>query len=171
MSMENPLEMKFGMSNEVMARVLKEGGPIDIGEKPDVSHPQYVYGYRAGVVNHALAQPESFTGDPDFDLLLQQCKKVLAVKGKDYTLGKGDINSSRADRLHNFYAVAEFTGVTPFQAWAVYFYKHVSAVMTFAQRGQVESEPIEGRLVGCVNYLMLLQKMIKFEQEKKGAEK
>lgn len=94
------------------------------------------------------------TGDNDFDEMLQKCIDILKVKGDDYTMGTGD-------RLHNFKTVAEFTGMTPEQVLGVYFYKHVSAVFSFIKSGgQSESEPIDGRISDCINYMLLFQKMV-----------
>jgi len=92
------------------------------------------------------------TGDKDFDAILESCFKVLKLKGVDYTIGS-------TDRLANFRKVAEFTGMTMEQVWAVYFAKHVFAVFAYV-KGGTESEPIEGRIVDCVNYALLLGKLV-----------
>jgi hypothetical protein len=98
--------------------------------------------------------PVHLTGDQDMDVLFESCIKILGVKGKDYTIGTND-------RLHNFKTVAEFTGQTPEQVLGTYFYKHVSAIFSFIKSGgQNESEPIEGRIADCVNYMLLFQKMV-----------
>lgn len=123
----------------------------------------------AGLVTHAeAAQLENaaaeaekrirefaLTGDDDFDDVLFDCIKILEVKGEDYTIGTGD-------RLHNFKTVAEFTGLTPEQVLGVYFYKHVSAIFSFIKKGgKSESEPIEGRIADCINYMLLFHKMVR----------
>lgn len=69
-------------------------------------------------------------------------------KGKDYA---GD-----DDALANFKAAAEQLGVSPYTIWAVYAHKHWSAIMSFCKEGQVESEPIEGRIHDAILYLFLL---------------
>jgi len=102
----------------------------------------------------------AFTGDDDFDSLLQKCIEVLRVKGKDYTIGTGD-------RLHNFKTVGEFTGMTPEQSLGVYLYKHISAIFAYIKKGdQSESEPIEGRVTDVINYMLLFHKMI--QERKRG---
>ena len=95
------------------------------------------------------------TGDPDFDELLQECIKTLEIKGGDYTVGAGD-----KDRLYNFRTAAAGFDITPEQALGVYLFKHWTAVQRFCKEGQVESEPIRGRLVDVINYCLLLHKMI-----------
>lgn len=78
-----------------------------------------------------------------------ECIQIQATKGHDYTSGSDD-------RLLNFRTAAEAAGVSIEQAWYVYFFKHLSAVQTYVKHGQVESEPIRGRIVDCINYLLLL---------------
>lgn len=98
-----------------------------------------------------------FTGDLDIDLLLSKCIETLNTKGKDYALGK-------EDRLHNFYTVADFTGMTPEQALGVYLYKHISAIYAYISNGKVESESIESRILDAINYLLLFHKMVQHER-------
>lgn len=81
--------------------------------------------------------------------LLRECVKVQATKGHDYTKGS-------EDRLYNFRSAGEEAGITMVQAWYVLFQKHLLAVQTYVKHGQVESEPIRGRIVDCINYLLLL---------------
>lgn len=113
--------------------------------------------------------------DPDFREFIESCDKVLTSKGHDYTQGdntKGDALTFPG-RLKNFYEAAKMMpGLSPFSVLGIYWWKHVTAVLTFLAKGQVESEPIEGRLVDCVNYCgFLLYKMIAFEKRRKAAGK
>lgn len=102
--------------------------------------------------------PFRLTGDEDFDKALEAAVSVLAVKGEDYTIGTGD-------RLHNFKTTAEFTGMTPKQVLGTYLYKHVSALYAYIKNdGQSESEPIEGRCVDIINYILLFYKMVQEEK-------
>lgn len=97
--------------------------------------------------------------DQDFSSLIVLCNDLLTKKGADYTQGAtGDYG-----RLKNFYASAKRWGVTPRQVLAIYWGKHLAAIETFIQQGQVESEPIRGRIADAINYLVLLDKMIRFE--------
>lgn len=97
----------------------------------------------------------------DFTKLTQRhFEEILGinkVKGHDYTQGS-------EDALANFKVVAEPIGLTPEQVWAVYTGKHWQAVLTFCKEGQVESEPIEGRIHDVILYCFLLLGLI---EEKK----
>ena len=79
---------------------------------------------------------------------------INTTKGRDYAGGD-------EDALANFKAAAEQLGVSPYTIWAVYAHKHWSAVMSFVRAGgQVESEPIEGRLHDVILYCFLLLGLI-----------
>jgi hypothetical protein len=92
----------------------------------------------------------------EFESLMEQhyhdIFHINQAKGHDYA---GD-----QDALSNFKTAARMLGLTPEQVWGVYFHKHHSAVMTFLKEGQVESEPIEGRIHDCILYLFLLLGLI-----------
>lgn len=92
---------------------------------------------------------------PADEKLLADCIEVLASKGADYTAGH-----MKTDRLHNFRTIATELGVPMEKAWFVYFYKHYASIVKYVKEGQVESEPIRGRIVDCINYLVLLNAII-----------
>lgn len=105
--------------------------------------------------------PDVFTDDPVFDELLVECRRVLGLKGRDYTIGS-------VDRLANFRVAAEAFGIRPEIVLGIYFYKHVAAVFSYIKTGgQSESEPIRGRIVDVINYMLLLYRMIR---EKSGGQ-
>lgn len=111
--------------------------------------------------------------DPDFREFIEKCDKVLTKKGHDYTQGdntKGDALTFPG-RLKNFYTGAQMMpSMTAFKNLGVLLWKHITAVYTFLDQGQVESEPIEERLVDTVNYVgFLLFKMVRFEQRRAQA--
>ena len=108
------------------------------------------------------AELPTLTGDPDFDAIFKDCLRVLRVKGHDYTKGSG----FKTDRLGNFKAAAQRLGLTPEQCLAVHLDKHMAAIFTYCGQGQVESEPIDGRIVDAINYLLLLGKMVREKREK-----
>jgi len=89
------------------------------------------------------------------DDLNTACEEVLVSKGADYA-GEG----AEKDRLANFKVVAELLGMfnvnvgTPEGAWAVYFLKHVFAILGYIGQ-RTESEPIKMRFVDARNYLDL----------------
>lgn len=78
--------------------------------------------------------------------------EINKKKGHDYA---GD-----EDALANFKKEATDLGLTPAQVWSVYANKHWSAVKTFCKEGQVQSEPIEGRLHDVILYCLLLLALI-----------
>lgn len=79
---------------------------------------------------------------------------------------KGHDYAGEEDALGNFKNAAARLGLTPEQVWAVYSDKHWSAIMTYCREGQVESEPIEGRIHDIILYGFLLLGLI---EEKKRA--
>lgn len=93
----------------------------------------------------------------EFDVVAQELLDLAASirnsKGKDY--------SEDNDRLSNFKTIAKELGVKPSLVWAVYFRKHIDAIMKHTREGQTESEPIEGRLADVLNYILLYYGLIK----------
>ena len=83
----------------------------------------------------------------------EEIRAIRASKGKDYSRGE-------ADTLSNFKRHADALGLTPEQVWAVYASKHWDAVVSFCKHGQVESEPIGGRIDDALTYLLLLKGLI-----------
>lgn len=102
------------------------------------------------------------TGDADIDDMLRKCIKTLETKGNDYTQGAGD-----ADRLKNFVDGGEQFDLPPEKVLGVYLWKHLCAVMRYIKEGQVESEPIESRIMDVINYMLLLHKMVKEKEKRK----
>jgi hypothetical protein len=101
--------------------------------------------------------------DEDFRAVVAECDRLLTVKGHDYTQGESTGSDDHA-RLKNFYRNAAKLGLPARKVLAVYLAKHLDAIETFLKNGQVESEPIEGRICDAVNYLLLLAKMVRVEQ-------
>lgn len=135
-------------------------GIVDIDSKADEAYKE---GLEEGLTSCKNQSVDALTGDEDMDALLKECLKVLTVKGNDYTQGKGNL-----DRLNNFTTGAEALGLQPRQVLAVYLYKHLTAVLRYLKEGQVESEPIEGRIVDCINYFLLLGKLIAHEKREES---
>ena len=63
--------------------------------------------------------------------------------------------------MANFKLVARNTGLTPLQVWSVYFHKHIDSIMTFVKKGELKSESIDSRIHDSINYLLLLNGLIK----------
>lgn len=94
------------------------------------------------------------------DEVIETIFELNTKKGADYA---GD-----EDALGNFKDAARMLGISPEQVWAVYAHKHISAIMSFCQKGQVESEPIEGRIHDVMVYCVLLLGLI---EDRKAQEK
>jgi hypothetical protein len=102
----------------------------------------------------------------DFQTLMEdtflRLKALNKTKGHDYAGDK--------DALANFKSAAQRLGLSSEQVWAVYADKHWSAIMTFCKEGQVESEPIEGRIDDAILYLFLLKGMVAEKGERARSE-
>lgn len=78
-----------------------------------------------------------------------EAENIESAKRPGYTLGNEDV-------LRNFKAVAERIGVTPEQAWAVYFLKHIDAITAIMAKPELPvSEAPLGRFADAINYLKL----------------
>lgn len=103
----------------------------------------------------------------EFDTLItslnQSRKEIVEKKRPEYTEGNEDV-------LHNFKMVAKEIGVTPIQAWYIYFRKHVASISQFGKDPKRQlSEPIQGRIADAMNYLELLYALI-YEEAHQGLE-
>lgn len=88
-------------------------------------------------------------GSYDWEGLMTEADRVAVAKGRDYTKGS-------SDRLANFKNSGADAGITPLQAWLVFYGKHHAAICSYIKtNGQSESEPIFGRFVDALNYLRL----------------
>tara|TARA_Y100001937_G_scaffold34390_1_gene49086 strand:+ start:1370 stop:1864 length:495 start_codon:yes stop_codon:yes gene_type:complete len=90
---------------------------------------------------------------------LNECAKgVMSLKQPEYT-------GENEDVLHNFKSTADLVGISPLEAWAVFFIKHVQSVVSHAKNPSLkESEPIKERYVDLINYVHLGYALVK-EQE------
>ena len=86
------------------------------------------------------------------DATIESIRKLRQTKGRDY--------AHEADPLANFKRHAANLDLTAEQIWAVYASKHWDAIMAYCKRGQVESEPIDGRIDDALTYLLLLKGLI-----------
>jgi len=86
-------------------------------------------------------------------------KKIMAGKQPEYT-------NNNTDVLHNFKSSAEMLGLQPMEVWAVFFHKHVQAIMSHAHNPEMhEAEPIESRYADAINYLHLGYALTKERQQ------
>jgi hypothetical protein len=94
--------------------------------------------------------------------LFSQIEIIMDLKGKEY--------SGKIDRLANFKRNGNNLGLPPESIWAVYCGKHWDSLMSFIREigegkdiEEIEknlSEPINGRILDIITYLILLQGLI-----------
>mgnify|MGYP003581094626 CR=1 FL=1 len=79
----------------------------------------------------------------------EECSKIEAAKRPAYTGGDKDV-------LKNFKHVAERLGITPMQAWGIYFLKHIDSITSAAKDPSIpQAEPLVGRFADAKIYLSL----------------
>lgn len=87
-------------------------------------------------------------------------ERTFALSDKkriEYTEG-----NQNADVLWNFKNIANKLGMTAIQILSVYLLKHISSLFQFFKKpNEKYSEPIEGRIMDIINYLLLLCALIK----------
>ena len=99
------------------------------------------------------------TYDATAAALLALANQIEVSKRPGYTAGSEDV-------LNNFKQVAVRSNVTPEQAWAVYFLKHVDAITSIMTQPDLPvSEAPPGRFADAVNYLKLGYALL---QERQG---
>lgn len=76
-----------------------------------------------------------------------EMKKLLMTKGADY--------ATTSDRLINFYRIAARLRLRPQQVWSVLFIKHIDAILTWVERGELADESIRSRFLDAANYALL----------------
>lgn len=82
----------------------------------------------------------------------EECMEVLKSKGMDYDSG--------VDSFSGIKGTAGRLRLKPEQILIVLMDKHWSAILSHAERGQLESEPIRERLKDLANYCALYAVMI-----------
>lgn len=81
--------------------------------------------------------------------ILDNCQNIMNQKQPEYT-------NENSDVLHNFKTTAENLGLSPQEVWAVFFYKHVQAILSHAHNPDMhQAEPIQSRYADAINYLYL----------------
>lgn len=92
----------------------------------------------------------------EFEVLVhdvqESLRRISDTKGKEY--------ASDHDRLSNFKKAAAEAGITPEQAWLVFFNKHADTVKFYCRTGSVLSESIESRIDDAIVYLVLLRGLV-----------
>ena len=81
--------------------------------------------------------------------ILDKAKDIMDAKQPEYT-------NKSIDVLHNFKSTAESIGITPMEVWAVFFNKHIQAILSHAGDPNMhQAEPIDSRYSDALNYLFL----------------
>lgn len=96
----------------------------------------------------------------------QECLKIMKTKGVEYVAGDND-------RFANFKRIARKYGVPTELVCAIYLEKHLDSITNFIRQrcaGKkakqiAATEPISGRVIDAINYLMLLDGIICEEAE------
>lgn len=83
------------------------------------------------------------------------CMTMIRQKNADYTQG-----TAKRDRIGAFRRIGGDIDVPMAKVWAIFAQKHWGAVMKYVKDGQVESEPISGRIDDLINYFVLLGAII-----------
>lgn len=93
--------------------------------------------------------------------ILEKALDIMNAKQPEYT-------NKSIDVLHNFKSTAESIGITPMEVWAVFFNKHIQAILSHAGDPYMhQAEPIDSRYADALNYLFLGFAMLVEDQSKK----
>ena len=93
--------------------------------------------------------------------ILNKAQDIMDAKQPEYT-------NKSIDVLNNFKTTAESIGIKPMEVWAVFFNKHIQAILTHAGNPNMnQAEPIDSRYADAINYLFLGFSLLIDEQNKK----
>lgn len=106
-----------------------------------------------------VAYLTAYIGDAVFAKRFADCIDLIKRKNADYTQG-----TAQKDRIAAFRRVAGDIDTPMRKVWATFAQKHWGAVMKYIKDGQVESEPIDGRVNDLINYFVLLGAIIDDEK-------
>lgn len=81
-------------------------------------------------------------------------EEIVSFKRPEYTEGNEDV-------LFNFKQTSLEVGCTPEQVCYIFFRKHVASIAKFCSGTTASSEPIADRICDAMNYLELLNAIIK----------
>jgi hypothetical protein len=88
----------------------------------------------------------------------EKCMKILEAKGHDYSHG-GEIDANR-----NIKTVAKLLDVSPKLVWAIYFWKHLDAILGWVKGTELRSESLDDRMTDAINYLFILASLVEDEK-------
>ena len=105
--------------------------------------------------------------EKDVQDIFDQCQKLLISKGREYQ----STNKEQSNVFENFERNGRNLDLPPETILWIYFSKHIDSLATlikdiqndksFEEINQNLSEPISGRVVDAINYLLIFNSMIK----------
>ncbi len=98
----------------------------------------------------------SYTGDKDFDEILDKCFRIMRTKALDY--------ASETDRLSELRATSDETGISMRATLGVYMNKHLRSLFKWIRGEELKGEPIEEKLVDIIVYSLLGYKLAREER-------
>lgn len=117
----------------------------------------YRGGLRLDFHNRGIQTVEWNMTKTEFKEVLDSQHRILCL----LTATKGEEYSRDDDQLANFKRSANEAGITPEQAWLVFFNKHADAIKHYIKNGAVKgAEPIEGRINDAILYLALFKGLV-----------
>lgn len=125
-----------------------------------------VIGDDGGITSFVRLSQLDLTGDKELNDMLFDCIKTMQSKGKEYTGGS-------PDRLNNFRQAAKDVDLPMEKVWYIFINKHWRALQSYIKNGcKVQSnETIQSRIMDCIVYLLLFNKMtLEIESKQKANE-
>ena len=93
--------------------------------------------------------------------ILDKAQDIMDAKQPEYT-------NKSIDVLNNFKQTAKSIGIQPMEVWAVFFNKHIQAILSHAGDPNMhQAEPIDSRYADALNYLFLGFAMLVEDSNKK----
>ena len=99
----------------------------------------------------------------------QETKKYILEKALDIMDAKQpEYTNKSIDVLNNFKQTAKSIGIQPMEVWAVFFNKHIKAILSHSGDPNMhQAEPIDSRYADALNYLFLGFAMLVEDSNKK----
>jgi len=104
-----------------------------------------------------------------FKNLVSSVDSILNGKGLEYRTNE--------DVFSNFKSLSEVLGLTKYQIWSVYFFKHITSIQNSIKTNPSDpssygtSEKIDSRIQDAIAYLCLLQGMLDEDNQLKNQSK
>jgi len=93
--------------------------------------------------------------------ILEKAQDIMDAKQPEYT-------NKSIDVLKNFKSTAKSIGIQPMEVWAVFFNKHIQAILSHSGDPNMhQAEPIDSRYADALNYLFLGFAMLVDDANKK----